>query len=576
MSLKNSLDVVTEQEYTEHQDRRPTVIEETVPAKGSDAEYGSLFKEVWAMKKMIPYLLIIYVAIINIGIDAAMGGLSLGIPAFRRQFGYFLSEEAGYAIKATYTSAWSGGGVAGQFFGAIIAGWMADRFGRNWTLRVSCVITIISTIIQLASRTIGPLIVGKIMFGFGTGFLTSQAAPYLAELSPARLRGVVIMGVNVFLVVGQWMATGLIWICASAFPNVMSNTSWLLLFSLQLIFPCIYLAASFWLPESPVFLVQNGNIEQARINAQRLYGSKYDYNAHIDKIVLEIEAENALTSNQSKSTHLIAYYFHVQGGLSCTPSPALLLTGPSTAITFWEPVLGTNRRRTLIGIMVIVGQVLTGDGFILSYQNYFYELAGISGSNALTFGNYSVALFANICSYFVIDYVGRRPLYIYGAFVLSFANFLVGFMSLVQPTQPAKAGDIAVLGLYLWSFTYQSTTGPTAWALAGEIGSNRLRAKTNSWIGVTNSLIGFGFAYAIPELFQPNAANLGLKMGYIFGSTTLCLAVLCWFCLPETKARTAWELDRLFEAKVPARRFKKAQFGPDSALVEESVGGVKV
>lgn len=514
-------------------------LEDIAPAQAQDEE-RTIIQELLHVKPLFPRLFIIYVCVVSIGVDNGLAGLTLGIPSFRRQFGSFLNEDAGYVVPANYTSAWAGASVGMQTIGAMLSGYLADKIGRRWCLRISAIIVVIAAAMMIAARHIGLLITSKGILGLGTGFLVAQSAPYLAECSTPRLRGMAIIGINAFLVFGQWLGALLIWAAAENFPDVQDNTAWLLVFGLQFIFPIAFLVLSVWLPESPIYLVQRGRIEEANASARKLFGENYDYQGHVAKAVLEVQAENEQVDHES--------------------------------ISFWEPCRKTDLRRTLIGILVIVGQILTGNLFILAYQNYFYELAKIPGSNALTVGSYSVSIVANICSYFVIESVGRRPLYTYGTLILGLSNFLVGFMDLLQGSEPQKAGAVAVFGLYLWSFTYQATVGPVAWAVAGEIPSNRLRAKTNSWINLVNSLASFGLSFAIPQLFNPDALNLGLKMGYIFGAASMVLFVLAWLFLPETKNRTSWELDRLFEAHISAGKFKETKFD-EFSMVDQNTDG---
>ncbi|VUC23392.1 unnamed protein product [Clonostachys rosea] len=503
------------------QDVSTAVHEETLPDRQPDR---TLWQSVIAFRSLIPFLLGIYVLVIAVGIDSGIAGLTLGIESFRRQFGYYLNDESGWVIEAKYQSAWSGASTGSQTIGAMISGYMADRIGRIWPLRIASIIILVGAILLVTARQIAVLIAGKVILGLGIGFVVSQTAPFLSELAPAKIRGMCVASINVCLVLGQWLSTIVIWACTSAYSDVNDNTPWLVVFGIQLVFPTIFLIWSLWIPESPVHLVQSGKVELARASARKLYGPAYDSDAHVNGIVREAEEESS---------------------------------GEGKSISFWEAGKGVNLRRTLIGTMVVVGQILSGNLFVLSYQNYFYELAGISGSQALTFGNYSVALVANLCSYLVIDTIGRRPLYTTGSFMLGVANFLVGFMSLVQNSNRKAAGSVAVFGMYLWSFTYQFTVGPAAWAIVGEVPSNRMRAKTNSWVNMINSLASFAINYAIPYLFNPDAANLGLKMGYIFGALSGVLCFLSFLYLPETKGYTVQELDYLFNLNIPARKFTK-------------------
>lgn len=59
-----------------------------------------------------------------------------------------------------------------------------------------------------------------------------------------------------------------------------------------------------------------------------------------------------------------------------------------------------------------------------------------------------------------------------------------------------------------------------------------------------------------PHMLNPKAWAWGAKAGYFWaGSCALC-AVWTYFRLPEPKGRTYAEMDMLFEARVPARKFK--------------------
>ena len=51
-------------------------------------------------------------------------------------------------------------------------------------------------------------------------------------------------------------------------------------------------------------------------------------------------------------------------------------------------------------------------------------------------------------------------------------------------------------------------------------------------------------------------ANLGAKTYLIFAGWMLICLVLTFLYLPETKGRTSAELDEMFAAGVPSRRFK--------------------
>ena len=93
-------------------------------------------------------------------------------------------------------------------------------------------------------------------------------------------------------------------------------------------------------------------------------------------------------------------------------------------------------------------------------------------------------------------------------------------------------------------------------AIAGEVSSIRLRTKSIA--------IGFTFNYAfstvwnvvIPYMFNQDQGNLGGKIGWIYFGLCLATLVVIYLEIPETKGRSFYELDKMFEAKVPTRKFK--------------------
>lgn len=64
------------------------------------------------------------------------------------------------------------------------------------------------------------------------------------------------------------------------------------------------------------------------------------------------------------------------------------------------------------------------------------------------------------------------------------------------------------------------------------------------------------WSFVLPYLFNPDKLNLGGKLGFIFGGLAVLCLVYLWIYQPETAGRTYEELDEMFAAKVPARKFK--------------------
>lgn len=67
------------------------------------------------------------------------------------------------------------------------------------------------------------------------------------------------------------------------------------------------------------------------------------------------------------------------------------------------------------------------------------------------------------------------------------------------------------------------------------------------------------WAFVIPKLFNPDQANLGAKVSFIFGGLAALACVYLWIYQPETAGRTYKELDELFTDKVAGRKFKSTK-----------------
>ncbi|QPG75291.1 hypothetical protein FOA43_002642, partial [Brettanomyces nanus] len=177
---------------------------------------------------------------------------------------------------------------------------------------------------------------------------------------------------------------------------------------------------------------------------------------------------------------------------------------------------------------------------------------------------FTLCVGGNLVSYFVIERVDRRVLYIGGVALCTIMNLLIACVSYGSSQAAAYT---TVVFVFLWAFIYEATVGPLTYALITELPQGRMRAKSVAITSNVNSLCSFGLGYLIPYLFNPDEVNMGL------GSCTgVVLFVVMLFFLPETRGRTANEIEQLFVNKVGALKFKRAKFDEDDKLIMSSVG----
>lgn len=74
---------------------------------------------------------------------------------------------------------------AGTFFGAIIAGDVADMIGRKWTVIMGCGIYMVGVILQIITgpgNALGMIVAGRLVAGIGVGFESAIVILYMSEI----------------------------------------------------------------------------------------------------------------------------------------------------------------------------------------------------------------------------------------------------------------------------------------------------------------------------------------------------------------------------------------------------------
>lgn len=107
---------------------------------------------------------------------------------------------------------------------------------------------------------------------------------------------------------------------------------------------------------------------------------------------------------------------------------------------------------------------------------------------------------------------------------------------------------VFVAGLGCW---------PAAYVVQAEVSSLRLRAKTQGIAWASQGVVNFVISTVQPYAYNTDAGNLRAKVGYIWFVLAAIAFTLTWFYIPEMSHRTAYQLDLMFEARLPTRGFEK-------------------
>jgi MFS transporter, SP family, general alpha glucoside:H+ symporter len=278
----------------------------------------------------------------------------------------------------------------------------------------------------------------------------------------------------------------------------------------------------FFIPESPWYLASHGKPEQAIAALQKIgYTTRFDAELKMNEI------KRVLTKTEEETKDA----------------------------TFVECFRRSNLRRTIIAAMPLTIQTFSGVAFVGSYTTYYQQLAGYStgASFHLFIVQQVLSGVGNIVSWFLVDRIGRRNLTLWGMITLTTILLVTGGLA-VSGTPGAIRGTIALL--LLFAFTYNATIGASAYTILTEIPTARLRAKTASLsVGLQSALFTM-WGFVLPYLFNPNKANLGAKVTFIFGALSIGGIVWIWAYLPESAGLGYERLDELFMRRVGAREFR--------------------
>lgn len=446
-----------------------------------------------------------------------LSGNFVALPYFKEVYGVQL-ENGEMAIESKWQSALFAAGQCGAFVGVFIAGPITTKIGYRWTTIIGLILMNATIFVSFFANSLVLLTVGQLLEGVPWGFFIANAPAYASEVVPLALRGACTGTLQMSWSIGGLLVAGVTY----AYNQRLDEWAWRAPLALQWLFPTPILVLVFFAPESPWWLMRKGRKEQALRSLQRL-GRKSDGNA-----------ENALA--------MIERTVEIEAHLGGNPSILDLFKG-------------VDLRRTMIICLIYASQNLAGN-LIANQAVFFFTQAGIDTDFSFQLGiiNSALGLVANIGSWGLTAWFGRRTIYLWGTAINVTLLVLLGVCASIAQTTATNYAQ-AVLGVLI-SFIFAGFMGPISYTVIAETSSVQLRALSTGVGRGAYYLIEIPCIFLASEMLNPTGWGLAGKCGYIWGGTALFCWVVAYFGLPEMKHRSYRELDILFKRKVPARKFK--------------------
>ncbi|PWY90202.1 general substrate transporter [Aspergillus heteromorphus CBS 117.55] len=404
----------------------------------------------------------------------------------------FFNTTQTSVIIGAINSTFSGGACIGSLQGGLTM----DRFGRRFTIQMGAFICLVGAILQSSAKNLAMILVGRILAGWAVGLMSMSVPVYQAEVAHPRSRGLIVglaqQMVGIGYIVSTWVGYG------SLHAPETSQFQWRFPLAFQAV-PALLLAIGmFFMPESPRYLVEKGQYDEAMRILRKLHfdGTNEDWiQTEYTEIRTTIEAEKALTA-------------------------------PGWLIMFQVPQW---RTRLLHGVLVQVFTQMTGVNVIGYYQTIMYNALGITGNrNTLVAGIYNcVGPITNfIFIVFLLDRVGRRRPMMFGTVAIAIAliceaalysqnldgmrrGYSIGevYMAEVMPMQIRGRGNAFATGIGNWAVS-------TLWSQVSPIALAKIQYKFYIIFAVWNLFITLPTIYFFfKETNQKSLEEIDLLFG---------------------------------------------------------------
>lgn len=473
----------------------------------------------WEAAKLYPravmYLAIMIWAMIVVGYENQAAGMVISIPRFRQDFGHLV--DGSYVLDGSWQSAITGGATAAFVIGCAIASYAVDYTGRKWMVCGALFLTMATIGMEFAATTMELFFAGKFINAVLLGIIQSGGTSYVAELTPLALRGIATASVNLAMCIGPFVC----YLITNSTADRDDRWAYRAIFCSQWAFAGIGTFLVVLLPESPHHHVAKGNYDKALGSLRKIYADPGVAEAQLE-IIKETYEEAQIFADSGSYLELFDKY---------------------------------NWKRTLLACGPFFMQPMSGLAYVGSYQTYYYQLSGFDTQKSfqISCGAQALSVSGTLTSFFLVDRFGRRFMVLYGIVSLAVLNILIAALG-IRNEQSYLTASSAFLTMY--NFFYNSGIGPIAYVVCSELPTGRLRTKTVSLGLAVGNALSCMWSFVLPYMFNPDQANMGSKINFIFGGCCALAIYTFYFHLPESANRSFEEVDEMFREQVPARQWR--------------------
>jgi sugar porter (SP) family MFS transporter len=406
----------------------------------------------------------------------------------------------------------SGCVLIGCALGVVLVGPLSDRYGRKPALLLSAFVFFISALGTALPNDVGVFIIFRFLGGVGIGIASISTPMYIAEITPASLRGRMV-AVNQIAVVVGLAATSFVnyFIARHGDQAWLISTGWRWMFATGIVPSVLFAALLFPIPESPRWLIEMKRDDKARDILAKVGGPAF--------------AEREFTS---------------------------IRAAIPTERASWKVLLTPQLRRPLaIGIALAVLQQVTGINVFMYFGATIFR--NLSTSTGVDSGLLQQFIINGSCVFFTIiaiasvDRWGRRPLMLLGTAGMGLSLAAMGVTAQGQ-TDPAASSTWMLVLILLYIAAFSLSVGPVTWVILSEIFPTAVRGRA---LGLATLFLWMA-DYAVTQSFPIMDAKGSWFVAefnhafpfYAYAVFCAVLIILVWKGVPETKGKTLEEIEQ--------------------------------
>jgi len=423
---------------------------------------------------------------------AALGGLLFGFDTA------VISGTTDWLERVYELSAfWKGFTVAaaliGTIVGAIVVGRPADQYGRRNTLFAVAVLYLVSAIGSALAWDWYSFLFFRFIGGLGVGAASVVSPMYIAEISPALLRGRLVAITQFNIVLGILLAFFSNYLIASLELGPME---WRWMFGVEAVPAAAFFVLLFRTPFSPRWLVAQERLAEAKDTLVRLGTDVVEADRQLAEIKASLDTEHHS------------------------------LREPFFCATYLKPIL--------LAVAIAAFNQLSGINALMYYAPHIFKMAGAGAESALlqTVAVGGTNLVFTMAALLVIDHFGRKKLMLVGSvgYILSLSAVAWAFYRYGTEFTPAGS-RVVLVSLLVFIASHAFGQGAVIWVFISEIFPNRVRARGQALGSFTHWFMAAAISWTFPMFAEASGAHT-----FAFYAVMMVLQ-LGWVILimPETK-----------------------------------------